>query len=728
MKKIFLTILAGITMSAFPVFAKFSFGAIDINKNDELLFTLRQNTYGVANYSSLFYTKIKDGEAASLPELITYYPEQLDLLDGGNILQIRNRYGTARYNYKNDKIQWVKKVSGIPENLMPTVPYCTSPDGKYLCRIEKTEICSGRLILERVSDGSTAVLDEKALNSYEEVPVKWSPDSSILIYEKNNGVYFCNAEAVIRNVEIEERFRLIGRGTINSIAWASEKYLAYADDCLLFRINTNEMYTVGLYAGIIGQGKAIGRLPFQFNSLTDKLFVNSDGTSIVIIQNNRLFTYLTIQSLSCEYMDVIYSRPYTDSTASLKDAYVFWDKENHPVLWQEKLPYLGALEKGSVYRLDNQAKLVLEISDSGKPYISPDGSRVAFFSENEAYVYDINSWQCIAELEGERVNSILWVNKNQLYVGGERSIRLWNLLSNNSETICLTSSNACYWDDVNNTIISGTLAGDYYRFNKNKGTWTPVSAPISTTASTQNGRYRVFAGSCQNQRFENGLYIRSLSAASITKAVYPQTTERKDDLKKAALIFDAYDNADGLPQILAILKKYNVKATFFFNGEFIRRYPMETKQIVTNGHNSASMFFTTSDLTDSTFTMTEDFIRRGLARNEDEFFQCTGKELDLFWHAPEYKDTEIIKNYGKAAGYSYINNNFRYASTDTQTVKPEKLINEYYTMLKYANYGVIPVTVGYSQGFHEDPLYNHLDVLISALLDGGYELVELNQL
>ena len=727
--------VAGILLSAFSVlplpclFAKISFEKSDINQNDELLFTVSQKALGTANYSSLFYSKIKNGEVPVQPEIITYYPEQMELLDGGNILQIRNRYGIARYDRKNDTIKWVKKISGLPENLMPVPVFEASPNGKWFCKIERTEICSGRLVVERSSDGKRIVLAEKILNSYEEIPVKWSPESSILLYEKNGAVYFCNPDALAAGVEIEERFRKIGRGTINSVSWASEKYLAYVNDYLLYRINTKEMYTVGLYAGIIEQGKAIGRLPFQFNSVTDKFFCNKDATSIVTIQNNkRLFSYLTIQGLSCDYMDVIYSRPYTDSSASLKDAYVFWDKKQNPILWMEKLPYLGTKEKGTVYRLGKESKLVLEISDSGRPYVSPDGSRIAVFSENDIYIYDINSLQCIAELSGERVNNVIWLDRAQIYVGGTQTIRLWNLLSNNAETVCLSSSNECYWYGDDNQIYSNVIGGTYYRYNVAKGTWSPVASPARIGAVSQNGRYRIFTGATQNPRYENALFIRSLSDIAVTKPVYPVSVEKQAPKKKVALIFDAYDNADGLPKILGALKKYNAKGTFFINGEFIRRYPMETKQIVQNGQDCASMFFTTANLTSPGFTITEDFIRRGLARNEDEFYQCTGTELNLYWHAPGYAVTDAIKEYGKLAGYSYVNNNFKYSDTDIQNIKAEVVINEYSAMLKFANYGIIPVTTGFSTGIHEDPVYLHMDLLISALLDADYEIVPLNQL
>ena len=39
---------------------------------------------------------------------------------------------------------------------------------------------------------------------------------------------------------------------------------------------------------------------------------------------------------------------------------------------------------------------------------------------------------------------------------------------------------------------------------------------------------------------------------------------------------------------------------------------------------------------------TENFIRRGLARNEDDFYEATGSELSLVWHMPNYFLTNSI--------------------------------------------------------------------------------------
>ena len=45
----------------------------------------------------------------------------------------------------------------------------------------------------------------------EELPVKWAHDSSFFVYEKDGNIYFCNPEALLTNVEVDESFRKIGK-------------------------------------------------------------------------------------------------------------------------------------------------------------------------------------------------------------------------------------------------------------------------------------------------------------------------------------------------------------------------------------------------------------------------------------------------------------------------------------------------------------------------------------
>lgn len=705
-----------------------SFGNPDLNLNDEILFTVRHNMVGTSPYKSLFYAALKDGKPDKAPEVITCFPEQMELLSGGDELQIRNRYGIARYSKKTGVLTWIERNSTMPENIVPVVPYAESPDGKYFCRIERTSIYSGNLTLVSTQTGKSSVLCEGVLNSYEDLPVKWAPDSTVLIYEKNGGVYFCNPDAVLRGVEIDERYRKVGRGSINSVHWASSKYLAYVDDYLLYKINTKELYTLGLYSGIIGQGKPMGRLPFQFNPLTDKFSCNDEVTSALVTQNGKLFTYLVVRSASCDYMDVIYSRPYTESNASLVASYVFWDASGKPVLWQEKLPFDGIKEHGSVYKLGAQTQHVLEIEDSGKPFVSPNGSKVAFFAGSTVYVYDINSWKRIAVLTGEKVVSAIWTDDSNLYVGGEKSVRCWNILTNKADTITLASVSAGYWDSADYSIIADTGNSNFYRYDSKKKTWSKTEVTSAIEPVKQNGRYRVFIGTTPNKNYDNALYVRSLSKRAVTNPLYKESTKKSAEKKKVALAFELYDNADGLPLILSELKKFNAKGSFFINGEFIRRYPAETKQIVTNGHLCASMFFTTADLTENSFVINEDFVRRGLARNEDEFYACTGTELTLYWHAPYYSVSPELITYGGNAGYTYVNACTDVSEFTNPDMDPEKLIKRFCQALEKSDGGVVSVVGGFSQSNHSRPLYKYIALLISALLDSGYEIVDLNSL
>ena len=56
------------------------------------------------------------------------------------------------------------------------------------------------------------------------------------------------------------------------------------------------------------------------------------------------------------------------------------------------------------------------------------------------------------------------------------------------------------------------------------------------------------------------------------------------------------------------------------------------------------------------------------------------------------------------------------------------MIKKFCQALDKANGGVVSVVGGFSQSNHARPLYKYIALLISALLDSGYELVDLNSL
>lgn len=718
--------------AGFYCFAGIKFGDADINNNDEILYTIRQEIPGAFSYRSLFKAKIENGAVNGEPALISCFPEQMELLCGGKILQVRNRYGTAWIDTATKSVEWKKYSAEIPVNSMRLSKVSVSPNGEWICYAEKNGYATGKLFLKNINSSKEICLDENSSFNYENISVKWSADSSVLVYAKNGNVYFCNPSAVARGVEVDEKFRKIGPGTINSVNWTGGKFLVYIDSDLVYKISSKELYTLGLYSGIIGKGQMVGRLPSQFMASKDTFSVNSDVSSMVLVQNGKIFTYFKINRNTCDYLDIIYSGPYVDLSASLLESEILWDLNGSPIVWMRMLPYGGQRIKSSVYHLENRLSKFLDISDSGRPVVSPDGKNCAFYSGSSVYIYDTKNWKRVNKVEGENVVSLLWENDSTLIIGGDRTIRSWKILEQNPEILAVSSAVNGFWNNGQITADSGN--GKFFVFNEEKKTWAQKETETSRRPNNlRNERYRLFCGETANPLFENALYIRTLFGKAITRPVYQESVKKIPERKKVALAFDAYDNADGLPRVLYTLNRYLVTGTFFLNGEFIRRYPNETKQISLSRNECASMFFSTSELTQPGFLVNEDYVRRGLARNEDEFNAVTGKELSLMWHAPYYAATEKIIQDGKKAGYDYID--IKNSDCDSVTLEqavagkgkylcPGELIESYIKTLAEGE-KVIPVTVGISRGTRESYLYDNLDLLISAILDAGYEIVPL---
>lgn len=717
--------------------AGIKFGDADINEKDEVLYTVRHELPGTISYRSLFKADIKNGVMSGDPEMVTCFPEKMEMLANGSILQIRNRYGIAWMNTKTKEFNWRKFTTKIPLNSMRLAPMSVSPDGKWLCYSEKTGYATGRLILESVERDKKIVLDEKSSFSYESIPVKWLSDSSVFVYAKDGNIYFCNPDALMRGVEVSEEYRLICEGTINAVNWADGKYLIYIDRDLVYRINAKELYTLGLYSNIIGKGTAIGRLPSQFVSSRDTFSVNDEVSAFVFIQNGKTFTYYGINSQNYDFFDVIYSGPFFDLKSSLLEAEIMWTSNQTPFIWTRSLPYNSDKIVSSVYRLDQHLTKIIEVEDSGLPILSKDKSKCAFSSGSTVHVYDTTTWKKLADLTGEQVYSIAWVNLDTLYIGGSKTIRKWNIFDSYSDAVMASSAFNGYWDGASGRIIAEAGNGYAYAFDPATRIWKSMGLQEKHINSSRNGRYRLFCGDTPNKNYENALYVRTLTGKAVTNPVYSESTKKIEEKKKVALVFDAYDNADGLTRILYEMGLYNVTGTVFINGEFIRRYPNETRQISVSKNEVASMFFTKSKLTQSGFVIDENYIRRGLARNEDEYFACTKKELSLMWHDPFYEGTDKIIEAGKNAGYAYImpflgvrdsvfledvvNGKGKYVS-------PSEIIDVYMKHLKSNGGGIVPVTVGLSNGTRESYLYDSLDLLLSAILDAGFDIVPVRYL
>jgi hypothetical protein len=717
--------------AAFCVYADISFENPNLNDEGKLLFSVNHKISGSPEYAAAFL-----GDAASLStaKILTCYPEKMELLSKGSVLQVRNRWGTARWNVADQNLAWVSRTDSIPVYAERQLPQSVSPDGKWICAIKKTGAVSGELVLKNASTLQETVLNKNASLDYEKVPVHWNPDSSSVLYEKDGVVYFCDPKAAFQKVQLTESYRKIGRGTIASVYWANSKTLIYIDNDLIYRINSTELYTRGLYSDMVGTGTVTGRLPVSFNGYRDSFSVNQTVTNLVLIQSNKIASLFYLEEKGFEYLIPVFSKTITDLNGNVVQVKTFWNAQNECLLWIDVLGFEDGNQKTCVAQLGQSLKTLAVLKETGDIVISEDGRKGAFSQGTSVFVYDLSDWKLLNRLDGEKVLSYIWSGNDVLFVGGESTVRQWNIGTGGDKSsyriLFLSACSNAVWNSQ--TSVCGedpVRSGVWYDYDMTSGKWSRCQTrPENTEGTVQNGKYRVFTGNTPNKKFSSTLYVRTLSGKAVTKPYFPETAVKTDANRKICLVIDALDDSTGLSTIISVLNKYKIPATFFVNGEFIRRYPKETRQIVKSGFDCGAMFFTSAELTAKGFLVDENFIRRGLARNEDEFFQATDKELSLIWHAPFYKSNQTIKNAGKNCGYRYVEAG-RF-SLDTVTLedaakgKPgylsaSELISFY---AENATDGsIIPVSAGLSKGTRSDYLYEKIDLLIESLLNEGFD-------
>lgn len=747
---------AGKTLSAictfiFFLFSSYLYAAVKfenpkINSQNKILFTSYNDSNETESCKTLF---LADAEQIQSTKLLTCYPEKMEVLSNGSILQVRNKYGTARYSLADETLTWIELENKISPASIGIVPVFTSSSGKWLCFLRKTGAASASLVLKNAFTFQEYILDDEADFDYSRTAAKWCPSRDLLLYEKKGAVYFCDPKAYEQNMQMSDEFRKIGKGNINSVVWANSKYFIYLDGDLIYKISADELYTRALYSSIIGNGVVAGKLPLGFDKRKDKFWVSPELDKLALVKSNSIISLYKIDGTSSHSFSASYSRPFSSAQGAVIDFEIFWTSSDYQILWVNLIGKLDGKKKSLVYKISEKnsatLELIAEIEGAKFPLVSPDGRKLAFGAENHLYVYEIQSWKQLGDINDEKSVSYAWNGNNTLFAGGSSTVRKitsdsnGNFNAKDARLLFLSSVKTAFWKTgAENTITAQSSSADstFYDYISYRNTWLESAndneasfelmkkASVKTLAS-QNGKFRVYTGSTDSLLFENAVYVRKLTGKALTFQVFEESVRKTPELRRAALAFDALDNADGITQILSVLSDYKIKATFFLNGEFIKRYPEETRQILACGHECASMFFTASDFHEKGFIIDEDFIRRGLARNEDEFFAVTGSELSLLWHAPYYSADWKIKSYGELSGYRYID--MGRMSLDTATLEDSRgkwylsageLVDFYVSNAQ--DKMIIPVSTGVSKGTRDDYLYEKLPVLITSLQEKGF--------
>ncbi|MDR1074708.1 MAG: polysaccharide deacetylase family protein, partial [Treponema sp.] len=720
-KAIFTTLLffCLINGAAVGIPVKIRFSGLDISNDGKALF--RANSVnGIHEESALFVSQLVD---LSLKQL-TAFPRNIDLLENGRMILVRNSFGWTRIPVAGGvPVLFTEYPSFIERSnvsLSALKNAEVSKDGKWLAWLESTSAAYGNLALVNISSGAKTFVASHIEKSDRAFPVRWSPDSQSFIYERDRKLYYYQVAAPS---QIEERYRLIGEGSIACVVWEAEGDFFYINGSTVCRIKGSEIFFRSMYRDFLEIGVQSGTLPFAFDPDFDEFYTTPGANALLISKANRTNRTLFFYPLGASSGTAL---PYLQLPELCSGVTTLWSSANIITI----IAHNGTGQ--SVYRLNaatESAFIPLASPGMDNAALSPDGSRVILWGEKGAVLYDYSAWRRIQSISDAPAYDCLWLG-DDFIIGDEKRIERVHINQDSGATrhlICLSSVDSVAFEAETNRILAQN-SGRWF-VTDGRLAWAELQEPVMRPTSLVSGRYRVYLEKQDAGIYENLPMIRNITSVGTTPLIRIHDSSVFQG-GAIALCFDVYDDTTGLSHVLDALDFFNIKATFFLNGEGIRRHPEAARRIADAGHETASLFFAPLDLSTSRYIIDNNFIVRSLARNEDEFFAATGKELALLWHPPFYVASSKIREFALSAGYKTASRDVDPgdAVTRSEALRLGLPFRSASAMIeniieKKRNASVIPVRLGLLEGGRDTYLYNRIFVLLDALISAGYSVV-----
>jgi peptidoglycan/xylan/chitin deacetylase (PgdA/CDA1 family) len=718
-----------------------SFQDINLSNDDRLIY--RAN---FQDQHAIFVSYLSDQSTVNMRmQQLTAFPEKLYIADNGRIIISLSRFGAVRIPTAGGLPSVIPGYPSFTENNLPLQgrlqDLAVSADGRWILYIEPTSPGYGNLLLANIAAGTRQMVSEKIELPALGFPAKWSPDSQFFVYSKGSRLFYYPINNSITS-QVHERFRTIGQGSINSVLWGQQGDFYYFTANTIYRVINPEIFTRTMFGDFLSIGNVAAVLPVDFDSLFDQYWIAPDAGAVLIKKREKGFFLYPLGDHGAGTV-----MPHVSIPFGMENFNVFWTS----AAGRSTLTVLYSLQNNTKawrFEINNQTNTVLTTELANTPSfatgsLSPDGNRAAFWGERGLELWDYAEWQLIQRLGNSAVLSCVWANSRHLITGDSRFIEEINILlpTYPRRIICLSGADEIAFEE--NT--ERTFARSPLRILARKGTvwfatdgrsaWTTESNIQLRPVSLSSDRFRVFLETLNQGPFRNIPMLRNLQSfttvplfSSSHAGHIPQGRQTQ-----IALCFDLYDDDTGLSFVLKALHRYNKRATFFLNGEFIRRNPHAAGAITKAGHETASLFFAPIDFSDTRYRITESFITQGLARNEDEFFRITGRELSLLWHPPFFRSSRLITSAASSAGYFTVERSFdpgdwisreETLKLNLRHIPPSEMIEQIMEKITAAPSGaIIPIRLGLLPGGRDEYLFQYIEVLLDALIRSGYEVV-----
>ena len=723
-------ILLFIALSLLPVFclSGISFQDLNLSSDDRLLF--RADFEG---QHAIFVSRLTDMSMQPL----TAFPEKLQLVDNGSTILVLNRFGASMISAAGGL---PFSLPGYPSFTEGNVPlkgrlqeFAASADGKWILYIEPTSPAYGNLLLINTASGARRIVSEKVELAASEFPAKWSVDSRLFVYSKGGRLFYF---PIISNLSAlaDERFRMIGPGEISSVLWGQNGHFYYFLGNTLYRVINPELFTRTIYGDFLSIGSIAAVSPVNFDSGFDRYWIAPDSGAVLINKNGRGFFFFLLG----ENQNGTSVLPHITIPQGAENINVFWSSSG-------QLTIIASVQnETTVWRFEISGTSIRSLTSGNIPIsstglISENGTKAVFWGEGGLELWDYTNWQLIQRLSREPVYSCAWINDRQLICGNDEFIEEIDITNAAfpRRRICLSGADEFGFEETSRD-SSQILArmGNEWFVSDGRSPWAPVTSPRLRQVSLSSERYRVFLEPQSAGHYKNVPMIRNIYSMNTSSLVSNHSAGSAFTLGRQiqiALCFDLYDDDTGLPQVLEALRRRNIKATFFLNGDFIRRNPAGAAAVVKGGHEIASLFYASLDFSDTRYRVTREFIIQGLARNEDEFHRATGRELSPLWHPPYYRTSDLVNTAAAAAGYVTIQRTIdpgdwlsreETIRLSLRQISASQMIEQ--IMEKMEAGAIISIRLGLLPGGRDEYLFQRIDVLLDALIRSGCEIVHVS--
>ncbi len=738
------------------VFGDVTFSGLDLAEPGTLLFRADADSPVYGSYGTLFSADLEKRKMSQL----TFFPEGVMYLRETGQLQIQNRFGVFR---TDSGLSAMAPVATFPSFVTgreiqdgKIVSVTASPDGKYLTYQKPVSAGYADLMLFDLRNGVEVLITKGVKLSYSDPGALWSQDSRFFVYARGGNLYYYSVAQYQERRVLSEDFRKLGKGRIANLQWAPDGRLYFLSGSLVYQIMSAEFFTRSLYSDLLQIGRIVGKIPFEFDPNFDRFWISPDGTKILLDKGGRnVFLYfLAEDDFSSAGTETSLPYLYLPRNTGVLD--VLWTKTDTITVLtgsiRNKADSTGVFRLSlakAIGNLDFQRTQDLGIT---RIVLSPDEKRVALLTLSSVIVRDTGTWAETARVSHPNPLHCVWKDNDTLIVSGKSYTEQINLASGSQRILCLSQPGAYGFLSGSGETGVRTGFGEFVFLN---GNWEKKAGISFNPPSVAGSKFRVYLEKTSAVSYSNMVMVRQAQGYG-TNPLFPlpakkyeafPSGEEEVDLtlfshgsrirrREVALVFNAIDSVEGLTQVLNTLAEYDLRVTFFICGEFIRRHPEAVREIAEAGHEVGSLFYVYFDMTDARYRVDKDFVKKGLARNEDDYFLITGKELSLLWHAPYYVVNTDIVEASREMNYTYVSKDVDpldwVTSTDraVSTGMYASAADIVLRILAQKKPGsIIPIRIGQpTDGQREDYLFTQLDLLLNALITSGYSVVTVSTL